>query len=171
MVQGSCHARVEKIEWIVADYRPQTIEQKWQKHWTETPRLRGHRRSVAAEVLLPRDVRVSVRARARRARAQLHDRRHHGAHEADARLQRAASVRVGRLRPAGRERGDQEQRASREVDARQHRAHEGASCSGWASATPGIASWRRACPTTTAGTSGCSRACSSAAWPTGAVRT
>src|SRR5262245_63291408 len=55
-------------------------------------RLRGVGGSVAPEVLLPRDVRVSVGARARRARPQLHHRRRDGADEADARLQRAAPV-------------------------------------------------------------------------------
>ena len=89
-------------------------------------RVRSRDRSGAAEVLLPRDVRVPVRPRARRARAQLHHRRRDGAHEAHARLQRAAPVRVGRVRPAGRERGHQDRHAPREVDARQHRAHEGA---------------------------------------------
>ena len=38
-------------------------------------RLRGHRGSVAAQVLLPRDVRVPVGARACRPRPQLHHRR------------------------------------------------------------------------------------------------
>ncbi len=87
-------------------------------------RVRGRRRSGAAEVLLPRDVRVPVRARARRPRPQLHHRRHHGAHEADARLQRAASVRLGRVRAAGGKRRHQDRHASRDVDARQHRPHE-----------------------------------------------
>ncbi|MGC4080735.1 MAG: hypothetical protein QM736_01090 [Vicinamibacterales bacterium] len=39
--------------------------------------VRSCRRRVAPEVLLPGDVRVSVRTRARRARPQLHHRRHH----------------------------------------------------------------------------------------------
>ena len=89
------------------------------------PRLRGRRRSVAAQVLLPGDVRLSVWACARRPRSQLHHRRRDGAHQADAGLQRPAPVRVGRLRPAGRERRDQERDPSRGVHPRQHRPHEG----------------------------------------------
>ena len=93
------------------------------------------------------------------------------AHDAHARLQRAASVRLGRLRPAGRERGDQEQDASRDVDAREHRPHEGAAAAARASATPGSARSRPACRSTTGGTSGCSRGCSRRGWPTAAGRT
>ena len=89
-------------------------------------RVRAHRRSVEAEVLLPRDVRVPVGARARRARPQLHHRRRDGAHEADARLQRPASLRLGRLRHARRERRDQERHSSRRLHVRQHQPHEGA---------------------------------------------
>ena len=89
-------------------------------------RVRGRDRFEPPEVLLPRDVRVPVRARARRARPQLHHRRHLRAHEAHARLQRPPSVRLGRVRPAGGERRDQDGHASRDVDARQHRPHEGA---------------------------------------------
>ena len=81
---------------------------------------------VAAEVLLPRDVRVPVGTRPRRTRPQLHDWRHRRPPEADAGLQRAAPVRLGRVRHAGRERRHQEQPAPGAVDARQHRAHEGA---------------------------------------------
>ena len=141
---------------IVPDYKPQTIEQKWQERWRATRDVRSDRGFRQAEVLLPRDVRVPVGARARRARPQLHDRRRRRAHEADARLQRAASVRLGRVRPAGRERRDQERHPPRDVDARQHRPHEGAAPAARASATPGIARSPPACPSTTTGTSGCS---------------
>ena len=89
-------------------------------------RLRGDRSAGASQVLLPRHVRVSVGARARGARPQLHDRGRDRAHEADAWVQRPASVRLGRLRPSGRERGHQEPVAPRDLDARQHRPHEGA---------------------------------------------
>ena len=89
-------------------------------------RIRGRGRSLEAEVLLPRDVRVSLRPRPHGARPQLHHRRRDGAHEADARLQRAASVRLGCVRSAGGERRHQERHPSRGLDARQHRAHEGA---------------------------------------------
>src|SRR5689334_11084843 len=64
-------------------------------------RLRGDGGPGEAEVLLPRNVRVSVRPCARRSRSQLHHRGRDGAHQADARLQRAASFRMGRLWPAG----------------------------------------------------------------------
>ena len=110
----------------MTEFKPPQLDKKWQQQWTASRRLRGRRRPDAAEVLLPRDVRVPVRARARRPRPQLHHRRRDGAHEADARLQRAASVRLGRVRPAGRERRDQDRHAPRDVDARQHRPHEGA---------------------------------------------
>ena len=89
------------------------------------PRLRGQRRSFPSEVLLARHVRVPVRACPHGPRAQLHDRGRGGAHEADARLQRALPVWLGRLRPARRERRDQGRDPSGSVHARQHRAHEG----------------------------------------------
>ena len=89
------------------------------------PGLRGDRGSGAAEILLPRNVRLPVRPRPRRPRPQLHDRRRRGAHEADARVQRAPPVRVGRVRDAGRECRDQEPDAPRDLDAREHCAHEG----------------------------------------------
>ena len=71
-------------------------------------RLRGGRSAGAPEVLLPRHVRLSVGARARRTRPQLHDRGRHCPHEADAGVQRPASVRLGRLRSSRRERRHQE---------------------------------------------------------------
>jgi biopolymer transport protein ExbB len=58
-------------------------------------------------------------------RAQLHHQRHAGAPAAHEGLQRADADGLGRLRPAGRERGDEEQGAARAVDLRQHRPHEG----------------------------------------------
>ena len=86
------------------------------------PGLRSGRGSVQAEVLLPGDVRLSVGARARRPRPQLHHRRRRRPAEAAPGLQRAAPVRLGRLRAAGRERRDQERHPSRDLDPRQHRA-------------------------------------------------
>src|SRR5687767_11065240 len=70
--------------------------------------VRSDRRSLEAEVLLPRDVRVSVGTRARRPRPQLHHRGCRRAAETAPGFQRAASLRLGRVRPAGRERRDQE---------------------------------------------------------------
>ena len=57
-------------------------------------------------------------------------------------------------------------RAAGEVDLRQHRVHEGAAASRWASRSTGRASSPPASPTTTGGTSGCSCACSRRASPT-----
>ncbi len=136
----------------------------------DSARLRGDGRPVAPEVLLPRDVRVSVRARARRPRPQLHHRRRHGAHQADARLQRPAPVRLGRLRPAGRERRHQERHPSRSLDARQHRAHEGAAAAARHQLRLGARAGHLRSPSTTSGTSGSSSACSRRAWRTGASR-
>ena len=110
----------------VSDYHPQELDKKWQQRWADSPRVRGHRRPLEAEVLLPRDVRVPLGPRARRPRAQLHHRRHRRAREAAAGVQRPASLRLGRVRLAGGERRDQERHPSRDLDARQHRAHEGA---------------------------------------------
>ena len=78
------------------------------------------------KVLLPVDVPVSVGSSAHGPRAQLHDRRRAHALREDAGQERAAAHGLGRVRPAGRKRGHQEQRAAGEVDARQHRVHEGA---------------------------------------------
>ena len=89
-------------------------------------RVRGRDRLDPSEVLLPRDVRLPVRSRARGARPQLHHRRHLRAHETDAWLQRPAPVRLGRVRPARGECRDQDGHASRGVHVRQHQPHEGA---------------------------------------------
>ena len=158
------------IDQDMTEYNPQAIEQKWQQRWRDSRAFEVTEDPSKPEVLLPRDVRVPVGARARRPRPQLHDRRRDGAHEADARLQRAAPVRLGRLRPAGRERGHQERHPPRDLDARQHRPHEGAARSASASATPGSARSPPACPTTTSGTSGSSCRCSSATWRTASAR-
>ena len=106
------------------DYKPQALDRKWQERWTSARAFEVTEDPSRPKYLLPRDVCVSVGARACRARPQLHHRRRHGAHQAAARLQRAASVRLGCLRPAGRKRGHQERHPSRNLDAGQHRAHE-----------------------------------------------
>ena len=109
----------------MADYKPQELDKKWQ--------AAVDRRRSAFEVDVdpsrPKFYCLEMFAypsgpRARRPRPQLHHRRRDGAHEADARLQRAAPVRLGRVRPAGGERRDQDRHAPRDVDARQHRPHE-----------------------------------------------
>ena len=108
----------------MTDYHPPRAGQEMAGALGVHPRVRGDGRSVEAEVLLPGDASRILRARARRPRPQLHHRRRHGAHQADARLQRAAPVRLGCVRPAGRERRDQERHPPEKSDARQHRAHE-----------------------------------------------
>jgi hypothetical protein len=87
-------------------------------------RVRSRDRCGPSEVLLPRDVRVPLRARAHGTRSQLHHRRRERAHAAHARLQRAPPVRVGRIRPAGGKRRHQVGHAPGDVDARQHQPHE-----------------------------------------------
>ena len=72
------------------------------------------------------------------------------------RLQRADADGLGRLRPAGRERGDEERRAAGEVDAREHRHDEGADAGARAARSTGAARSPPATPSTTGGTSGCS---------------
>ena len=101
------------------------------------------------------------RAAAHGARAQLHHRRRAGALHAHAGLQRAAAHGLGCLRPAGRERRHRQRRAAGAVDAREHRLHEHAAAGAGLRASTGSASSPPAIPTTTAGTSGCSCACSS----------
>ena len=80
--------------------------------------------------------------------------------------ERAAADGLGRLRPAGGERGDGEQGAAGEVDLRQHRLHEERSCRAWASRSTGTRELATCARATTSGTSGCSRACSRRASPT-----
>ena len=150
----------------MTDYRFDEIETRWQQRWAEARRLRGHRGPGAAEVLLPGDAALPVGRHPRRPRPQLLHHRRGGALQADARLQRPAPDRLGRARPARRERRHQARRPSREVDARQHRGHEAPAPAARASATPGAARSPPATPSTTAGTSGSSCACSSGASPT-----
>ena len=72
------------------------------------------------------------------------------------RLQRAAADGLGRVRPARRERRDEERRAAGEVDARQHRVHEAAAAGdGLRDRLVARARDLRS-RRTTAGTSGCS---------------
>ena len=152
----------------MADYHPQELDKKWQQRWADARAF-----EVSVDPSRPKFYCLEmfaypVGARSRRARAELHHRRRHGPHEADARLQRPPSLWLGRLRPAGRERGDQERHSSRGVHARQHRAHEGPAPAPRASATRGSARSPRAIPSTTSGTSGSSSGCSRRGSPTGA---
>ena len=87
---------------------------------TDLPR---RRRRPAPEILRPGDAAVPVGRSARRARQELHPRRRGRAHDAHARLQRHAPDGLGRVRLAGRERGDPARDRSRFVDALEHRQH------------------------------------------------
>ena len=72
--------------------------------------------TLAPKVLHDGDAAVSVGRSARRPREELHARRRGRAHDAHARLQRAASDGLGRVRPAGRERGDPARHRPGDVD-------------------------------------------------------
>jgi len=97
-----------------------------------TTRIRGARERRCElwwqrqQVLLPVDVPLSVRPSAHGPRAQLHDRRRADPLCEDAGQECAAAHGLGCVRPAGRKRRHQEWRAAGEMDARQHRVHEGA---------------------------------------------
>src|SRR6185503_2898733 len=82
--------------------------------------------SDAGKILLPVDVSLSVRQAPHGACQELHHRRRAHAPLPHARQERAATDGLGRVRPAGGERRDGEQGATRQVDARQHRLHEAA---------------------------------------------
>src|SRR5207247_1751952 len=73
-----------------------------------------------------RDVSVPVRPLAHGPRPQLLDRRRHRTPAAHAGSRGPPSDRMGRVRAAGGERGDQARRAPRALDVRQHRPHAGA---------------------------------------------
>src|ERR1043165_3963953 len=80
--------------------------------------LQCTRRPCAAEILRPRDVSLPVRQIACRTCAQLHDGRSRRPLSPRPGQQRLASDGMGRVRAAGRERGDCRQHASRGVDKR-----------------------------------------------------
>ena len=90
------------------------------------PCVRGPGGSCPREVLLPVDVPLPQRKAAHGARQELHHRRRDQPVPAHARAQRAPADGMGRLRPAGGERGDAEPGAARALDLPQHRVHEGA---------------------------------------------
>ena len=161
---------IPRREHHVADYHPQELDRKWQAHWAETRAFEVTEDPPQAEVLLPRDVRVPVRARARRPRPQLHHRRRRRAAEAAAGLQRPAPVRVGRVRPAGRERGDQERHPSRDIHARQHRPHEGAAAAPRHQLRVGTRAGHLPAGLLPLEPVAVHRGCSSAGWPIAAAR-
>ena len=85
--------------------------------------VQGGRGPRPAQVLLPRDVPVPVGSHPHGPRAGLRHRRPAGPLQVDARLQRAPPDGLGRLRPAGGERGDRQRGPPRGVDLREHRQH------------------------------------------------
>ena len=87
--------------------------------------VQGDRGSLEVEEVRARDVPVPLGRHPHGTRAQLHHRRRRRALLQDARLRRAASHGLGRVRPAGRERGHQVQQPSGQMDLRQHRHAEG----------------------------------------------
>ena len=149
-------------------YDPQARRGEWQARWADASARHEVDRPGAGRRTTARDVPVSLRAHPHGARAQLHDRRRDRAPAAHARLQRPASDRLGRLRPAGGERRDPARRASGALDATTTSPTCGRSCAAWASATTGLASSRPATRRTTAGSSASSSRCSSAGSPTSA---
>ena len=88
--------------------------------------LRDEERRSAPEILRARDVPLSVGAHPYGPCPQLHDGRRRGALPPRARLQRAAPDGLGRLRPAGRERGARPRRQPARLDLPEHRHDEGA---------------------------------------------
>ena len=160
------HSRTNTSTNMQSQYEPDAQSSLVQQEWAARNAFRAHRRHGQAQVLLPVDVPLPLGQAAHGARAQLHHRRRALPLPPHAGLQRAAADGLGCVRPARRERGDGERRAAGEVDLRQHRLHEEAAASRWASPSTGSASSRPARPTTTAGTSGCSCACWKRASPT-----
>ncbi len=99
------------------------IERKWQQRWEREASLSRARRVAEAEVLRNGDAAVSLGRSARRPREELYDRRCGGANDAHARLQRAPSDGMGRVRPAGRKCGDRSRHRSGRLDDREHPQH------------------------------------------------
>ena len=105
-------------------YDPTAIEPRWQARWAELRPVRdGPRRRVEAQVLPAHDVPVSVGRPAHRPLVHRHADGRAGALPADARLQRLLPDRLRCVRPAGRERGDQERRPPVHLDDVEHREH------------------------------------------------
>src|SRR5579872_2682126 len=85
--------------------------------------LPGPRRLAQAEVLHARDAALPIGRSPRRSRQELHAGRRRRAHDAHARLQRAAPDGLGRLRPSGGERGYPAGHRSGALDPAEHRQH------------------------------------------------
>ena len=105
-------------------YDHNQIELKWHERWQNADFLQGRGEFHQAEVLRAGDAALPERHAAHRPHPQLLHRRRAGALQVDARLQRAASHGLGRLRSAGRERRHRQQAPPARVDLQQHRDHE-----------------------------------------------
>ena len=90
------------------------------------PRRRARPALSQGQVLRLLDAALPLGHPAHGACAQLHHQRRDVPPSAHERLQRADAHGLGRLRPAGRERGTQERRGPGQVDVGQHRVHEAA---------------------------------------------
>ena len=130
----------------------------------------GRAASRPPEVLLSRDVPVPLGQAAHGPHAGLLHRRPAGALQDDARLQRAAPDGLGRVRPARRERRHGARDAPGALDAREHRQHEAADARPRGELRLGARDRDLRPRSTTAGTSGSSCGCTSAAWSTAAAR-
>ena len=94
-------------------YDHKEIELKWHERWSADPDLyKPAAGPLQAQILRARNAAVSERHAAHRPPPQLLHRRRARPLQVDARLQRAASDGLGRVRSAGRERRDQEQPAA-----------------------------------------------------------
>ena len=102
-------------------YFAKKIEQKWQQKWAETGAFEAEIDDEQAEVLPAGDAAVPVGQSAHGPRPELLGGRRRRVVQAAERIQRAASDRLGFVRPAGRGRGDQTRRESARMDRGEHR--------------------------------------------------
>ena len=127
---------------------------------------RQRRGPAAPEVLRARDAALPVRRAAHGAPEELLGRRRGRPLPPPHRPPRAAPDGLRRVRPARREPRDQDRRAPARLDGGVDRASSSASSASGASRSTGRASSAPTSRATTAGRSGSSCSCSSAAWPT-----
>ena len=104
-------------------YNFRQAERKWQAAWAEQRCFEARIDAGKPKYYVHGDVPLSLGAHPYGPCAQLHPGRRRRPLQARPRLQRAASHGLGRLRPAGRERGHGEEDPSRDMDLRQHRHH------------------------------------------------
>ena len=104
-------------------YDPTAIEPRWQARWAELELYETDLVDDSATQVLPADdVPVSVGRPAHRPLVHRHPDRRAGPLPTDARLQRVLPDRLRCVRPAGRERRDQERQPSVHLDDAEHRA-------------------------------------------------